>query len=300
MADLQGALQSLEGLSVGDALGNLLTFQERELLERREIPSGPWSYTDDTEMAISVVEQLLNFREIRQDKLATAFAIRFNPRRGYGDGARRLLREIGTSYVGSWRTLSRQMFFGSGSYGNGGAMRVAPLGAYFHSDYKEAAYQAALSAEVTHAHHEGVQGAVAVAIATAYLRRDQAWNREEFFQTVLEHVRPGKTRDAIEKAGDLASDTDPFDAGRLLGNGHEVAAYDTVPLCLWAVAVDPNSFEDAFWRVNIAGGDQDTTAAITCGIIAARTPATAEWVARREKLPDELTRKPDEPSPTTS
>ncbi len=291
MSDLQGALQSLEGLSVGDAFGNLLTFQERAVLEKREVPNGPWSYTDDTEMALSIVDQLLDFREIRQDKLATAFAIRFNPRRGYGDGARRLMHEIGTSYVGAWRTLSRQMFFGSGSYGNGGAMRVAPLGAYFHSDYKEAAYQAALSAEVTHAHHEGIQGAVAVAVATAYLRRDHAWNRDEFFATVLDHVRPGKTRDGIEKARDLSSDTDPHDAGRELGNGHEVAAYDTVPFCLWAVAVNPDSFEDAFWRVNLAGGDQDTTAAIACGIIAARTPAPADWVARREALPEELTRK---------
>lgn len=298
MSDLQGALQSLEGLSVGDAFGNLLHFQERAVLEKRELLNGPWSYTDDTEMALSVAEQLLEFREIRQDKLATAFAIRFNPRRGYGDGARRLMHEIGTSYVGAWRTLSRQMFFGSGSYGNGGAMRVAPLGAYFHNDYKEAAYQAALSAEVTHSHHEGIQGAVAVAIGAAYFRQSQAWGRDEFFSTVLEYVRSGKTRDGIEKARDLASDTDPFDAGRILGNGHEVAAHDTVPLCLWAVAVNPDSFEDAFWRVNIAGGDQDTTAAITCGIIAARTPAPAEWVARSEKLPDELTRNSDGPTGT--
>lgn len=288
MPDLQGALQSLDGLSVGDALGNVLTFADRAVLEKRELPTGPWSYTDDTEMAISIVELLRDRQTIDQNKLATAFALRFNPRRGYGDGVRRLLQEIGMSPVGSWQTLSRQLFFGTGSYGNGGAMRVAPLGAFFHHDYAEVSRQAVLSAEVTHAHFEGVQGAVAVAVATACLRREREWDRDRFFSTVLEFVRPGKTKTGIEKARDLANDVDGFEAGRLLGNGHEIAAYDTVPLCLWSVAVNPDCFESAIWRVLLAGGDQDTTAAITGGVIAGRTAPPREWVALREALPEGL------------
>lgn len=92
----------------------------------------------------------------------------------------------------------------------------------------------------------------------------------------------------LEKARDLANDVDGFEAGRLLGNGHEIAAYDTVPLCLWSVAVNPDCFESAIWRVLLAGGDQDTTAAITGGVIAGRTAPPREWVALREALPEGL------------
>jgi ADP-ribosylglycohydrolase len=39
-----------------------------------------------------------------------------------------------------------------GSFGNGGAMQVAPLGAYFSHDIEQLCQQAMLSAEVTHSH----------------------------------------------------------------------------------------------------------------------------------------------------
>lgn len=285
MTDLKAAYQSLEALSVGDSLGSLLTFESRARLESRVLPSGPWSYTDDTEMALSIYEMLADRGEIHQDHLATAFALRYNPRRGYGDGARRLLADIGSASRGAWRSLARQMFFGSGSYGNGGAMRVAPLGAFFHHDYQLCAQQARLSAEVTHAHAEGMAGAAAVAVAAAWMRHEEKWDRGKFFATVLEYTPHGKTWDGIAKARDLSPDLDSFEAGRILGNGHEISAADTVPFCLWSAAVDPSDFEETFWRTVIAGGDQDTTCAISCGVVGARTPAPAAWVQSRESLP---------------
>src|SRR5262245_57447126 len=72
-----------------------------------------------------------------------------------------------------WRALAYGGFRGMGSFGNGAAMRVAPLGAYFADrPLAEIAEQARLSAEVTHAHAEGIAGAIAVAVATAL-----AWRR---------------------------------------------------------------------------------------------------------------------------
>ena len=285
MRNLHGAYQTLEGLSVGDSLGNVRTFESRARLESRKLPNGPWSYTDDTEMALSIYEALSEVGRINQDRLATAFAVRYNPRRGYGDGARRLLNDIGSSRSGAWRDLSKNLFYGTGSYGNGAAMRVAPLGAFFYQDYELCAKEARLSAEVTHAHPEGIAGAVAVAVAAAWMRREKDWNREGFFSTILEHTPTGQTRDGIEKARELDSDKDSYEAGQLLGNGHQISAQDTVPFCLWSAAVDPDDFEETFWRTILAGGDQDTTCAIACGIVAARTAAPSDWVERREKLP---------------
>ena len=285
MTDLQGAYQALQGLSVGDSLGNLLMFENRAKLLRRELPNGPWSYTDDTEMALSIYEALAERGTIDQDRLAVAFATRYNPRRGYGDGARRLLLDIGRSPSGAWRDLAKNLFFGTGSYGNGGAMRVAPLGAFFHSDYEVCAKQARLSAQVTHSHPEGIAGAVSVAVATAYMRRLETWNRKDFFDTILEFTPQGITRDGIEKARDLEPDKESFEAGQLLGNGDKISAQDTVPFCLWSASVSPDDFEETFWRTVTAGGDQDTTCAIACGVVGARTAPPEDWVKRREELP---------------
>ena len=277
--------QSLVGLSVGDALGTLLCFQE---WTSEELPGGPWSYTDDTEMALSIYEMLSSRRQIDQDRLATAFALRFRRHRGYGNAARQLLEAIGSQPVGSWRSLAPALFGGQGSYGNGAAMRAAPLGAFYADNYEMAVKQARLSALVTHSHPEGVAGAVAVAIAAAWLARPQPWARKHFFETILLWTPTGLTHQGIQRASELGTDVKAEKAARILGNGHEVASQDTVPFCLWSAAVDPSDFPATFWRSLRAGGDQDTICAIACGIVAARTPAPAEWVQRREPFPREI------------
>jgi ADP-ribosylglycohydrolase len=77
---------SLEGLSVGDAFGERFFGVDTEivkLIARRVTPRGfPWRYTDDTEMAICIVEELARVGAIDQKALAAAFAQRMDPARG--------------------------------------------------------------------------------------------------------------------------------------------------------------------------------------------------------------------------
>ena len=61
-----------------------------------------------------------------------------------------------------WRTVASQAFGGEGSMGNGGAMRVSPVGAYFAEDLDAVVEHAAASAMVTHAHPDGRAGASTV------------------------------------------------------------------------------------------------------------------------------------------
>ena len=68
------------------------------------------------------------------------------------------------AYVG---VMTPRLFGGEGSFGNGAAMRVAPLGAYFADELDAVVEQASFSAEVTHSHPEGIAGAIAVAVAAA-------------------------------------------------------------------------------------------------------------------------------------
>ncbi len=116
-------------------------------------------------MAVSIVDQLDETGSIDRDQLAERFAERFDPARGYGAGAYRILSAIGEGT--HWRHAAGSAFGGSGSLGNGAAMRVAPLGAFFADDLERCVSEARSSAEVTHAHGEGIAGAIAVAVASA-------------------------------------------------------------------------------------------------------------------------------------
>jgi ADP-ribosylglycohydrolase len=143
---------SLDGLSVGDALAAQFFVPGRLVadLAAGTPPAGVWKWTDDSEMACSVVAELRDHQYIDQDRLAAAFADRCEPYRGYGGGAVVILHEIRDGRP--WREAARAAFSGQGSCGNGAAMRVAPVGAYHPDDPAVAAEQAIRSAELTHAH----------------------------------------------------------------------------------------------------------------------------------------------------
>src|SRR5262249_767720 len=153
-----------------------------------------------------------------------------------------------------------------GSFGNGAAMRVAPLGAYFAEESLEkVARQARLRAEVTHAHPEGIAGAIAVAVAgaLAWRQRDQPEPlANPWIEQVLELVPAGYTHDGVAEALGLPKESPITTAAKTLGNGAGVTAPDTVPLCLWVAARHSNDFVEALWTTVAALGDRDTTCAI--------------------------------------
>jgi ADP-ribosylglycohydrolase len=284
---------SLEGLSVGDAFGERFFGVEEHvatLIERRAEPGGRrWRYTDDTEMAISIVEHLERAGTIDQDALAAAFADRMDPARGYGGGAYRILMHVRDG--GDWRRASRDSFRGIGSFGNGAAMRAAPLGGYFAGDVERCIHEARLSAEITHAHEEGIAGAVAVAVAAAL-----AWERHrsplplgrQWLRRVCDAVPAGHVREGVEEALRLDADLGTRDAARVLGNGSGVTAPDTVPFCLWIASWWSHDYEEAMWQTVSALGDRDTTCAIVGGIVSLQVGEEgipSAWREAREPLP---------------
>ncbi|MER5822066.1 ADP-ribosylglycohydrolase family protein, partial [Streptomyces mirabilis] len=156
------ARDALRGLAVGDAFGAQFFVPDNlPGLRERRLPAAVWPWTDDTEMACSVFDVLRRRGSVDQHELAYGFAHRHDFDRGYGPAMNRLLRLVREG--GRWQQLAAELFDGQGSWGNGAAMRVAPLGAWFAVDPAEAAAQAGRSARVTHTHPEAVAGAVAVA-----------------------------------------------------------------------------------------------------------------------------------------
>jgi ADP-ribosylglycohydrolase len=285
------AADSLAGLSVGDALGAQYFMVGRRVddLLRGDVPPPVWEWTDDTEMACSVYWILQERGAVDQNLLAEVFAERCEPHRGYGAGAFTILHEIRQGVP--WREAAQAAFGGAGSMGNGAAMRVAPLGAY-HPDRPDlVATEAALSAEVTHAHAEGIAGAVAVAVAASVATAGRlAGVRPKpgpFLDAVLEHTPPSTVRKGVARARKMLH-LAPEEVAYELGSGHLVLAQDTVPFTLWAAAKHLDDYPRAIQTCIRVGGDIDTTAAITGGIVAAHTGTPgipADWLAAREPLP---------------
>lgn len=284
---LENALISLEGLSVGDAFGEIFFFRSPS---QHDLPDGPWQWTDDTHMALSIVEVLKNHGRIDQDALASAFAERFmqEPWRGYAGGAKRLLTRIAVG--DDWHMIA-PLLFGGGSYGNGGAMRAAPIGGFFCGDPERAAGEARLSAMITHAHPEGQAGAMAVAAAAAIACRSDRPSGRDFLREIIDFVPEGLTRKGIETALHIPGE-DLSSAVATLGTGSYVSAQDTVPFCLWSASNHLDNFKEAMWWTVSGLGDRDTTCAIVGGIVALSSRgAPPEWVRKREPLPDGFERK---------
>ncbi|WP_110516390.1 ADP-ribosylglycohydrolase family protein [Herpetosiphon llansteffanensis] len=289
---LDRARIALEGLSIGDALGGFFEFAHSTVPARvrlRQVPQGPWHWTDDTQMAASVFSVLRQTASIDQDLLAQSFALHYERSRGYGPATRAILGRIQRGK--DWREEAPSLHQGQGSFGNGGAMRVAPIGAFWAADLAHVAQQAAASAEITHAHPEAIAGAIAVAIAAALAcqtRETTIPSPSTFLQLIQPWVPASQVAEGLAAAIQFDATTPIATVAARLGNGSKISAHDTVPFALWCAAQHLNNFEQAIWLTLEGLGDCDTTCAIVGGIVASYVGIEgipAAWRAAREPLP---------------
>ena len=120
----------MAGIAVGDALG-------RPVEGSRAVPD--WYvddmiarslrllYSDDTVMAVALAESLLECDGFEGADMSRRFAEAWSsePERGYGSNVVMVFGAV--SRGADWRSAAESQFGGAGSYGNGGAMRVAPV-----------------------------------------------------------------------------------------------------------------------------------------------------------------------------
>jgi len=288
---LERAQLALEGLSVADAFGEQLLHAgpaSRDVaLSERTAPRGKrWMWTDDTAMAVSIVETLALCDGIDAEVLAQRFAKRYvaEPARGYGRGAHAVLAEIAQGVP--YDAAAKQLFDGHGSCGNGGGMRAAPIGAYFCDDLAVVVEHAARSAAPTHAHPDGVAGAVAIAIAAARVFAGERDPRA-LLEAVVAHTPKGATCDGVRRAIAMLR-AEAITVAAELGNGSRVLAADTIPFAIWCAATHLGDYAGALWDCASVGGDIDTTCAMAGGIIVGAVGLAGilpEWRAAREPLP---------------
>lgn len=300
MTQIERARISLEGLTIGDCFGETFfvgfagfkdkAMSLKDLIAQRELAITDWFWTDDSQMAFSVFNNLKTFGEIEQTALAYSFADRYEVGRGYGSGMHELMRRFRSGET--WHEAAPSLFEGQGSWGNGSAMRVAPIGAYFAEDLKKVCEEAEKSAVVTHTHEEAIVGAQAIALAAAL-----AWqfkqdgvrpSRAEFIDAILPYLAPSETTSKIRRARDLYSGILTQHAADILGNGIQISCPDTVPFCLFCAGEFLDDYEEAMWQTVSALGDRDTTCAIVGGIVvmfAGTDSIPQTWLEKRELIP---------------
>ncbi len=251
----------LLGLAIGDALGGLFEAQSADAIRARfptveklvAYPREEIWYTDDAQMAIGVAEALAERGEIIEAVLCRAFVVNYVPSRGYGRGARAVLdaMEDGLDY----REVAEQHFPG-GSFGNGAAMRVAPVGLLFRDDRRRLWEQARLSALPTHRHPLGIEGAQLLALAVALCSGAERFDRAGCFAPLLAACESAEYRCKLEEAARVQT------PGDLAGLGNRIEALHSVPTAIASFALTPDSFESTISNVIFLGGDTDTLAAM--------------------------------------
>lgn len=272
---LRGALL---GTALGDAVG--APFEGRMVVDRQAVVS--WlsadrtlRWTDDTHMALTLARVLRDDgAALDPERLGAAFAVSYaaEPWRGYGAGPPRVfaLAQQGWTYV----EAAASLFDGSGSFGNGAAMRVAPVALATGGDADRAAELAATQARVTHAHPEAVDGAVLIATAVCGLAASDpdARSAETALAGAVGYLDPGPVADATWRVLDaFRSETDMVAVARRIGTG--VAARGSVPSAVAAALVGADVVDAVTTAVEL-GGDTDTIAAMAGAMAGARYGAS--------------------------
>jgi poly(ADP-ribose) glycohydrolase ARH3 len=282
-------LGSLLGAAIGDALGAsweghpMVAEHETELLTTI---SGPLRYTDDTHMTIGVAESFVACGGFDGAHMAGRFVSNYSKElsRGYGPGPPQVFRLIESGEP--WDKAAAHIYPG-GSFGNGAAMRAAPIGLFFwhrHAELMEAAYQSSL---ITHSHVLGMEGAhlqaMAVALAVAEIP-GQPLDPASFTARLLSFATQDIYRAKIAEFGALLEH--PEDRWAVVQRlGHGIEAVNSIPTAIFSFLVHVHDFASTVTYSVSLGGDTDTIASMAGAISGAYLGADAlppEWLRQLE------------------
>jgi poly(ADP-ribose) glycohydrolase ARH3 len=255
------------------------------------VPDGEARYTDDTQMTLGVAESLIAHPEFDPADMARRFAENFEGWRGYGAGAYGVLTALKNG--APWDEPAQQVFGGQGSFGNGAAMRAAPIGLLYHDNLPRLRRVADTSSAITHTHILGRQGALIQAAAVAQAVRFDSENEDfdpfAFLERVTETVGPLENwyMDGLSDLRMLLRiRLNVVETAETLVCGIE--AHLSVPAALYAFLAHPDSFAEAVLYAVRLGNDTDTVGAMTGAIAGAFHGADAippNWLAALENGP---------------
>jgi ADP-ribosylglycohydrolase len=234
------------GAIIGDIVGSVYEFNNCRRLDFPLFTKAS-RYTDDTVMTVATAEALLHklsFRDVYQQ-----WYKRY-PDAGYG------------SRFHLW--AKNRAIEPYGSFGNGSAMRVSPVG-FAARSLDEVLTVAEQSAAVSHNHLEGIKGAQAVA-AVVFLARSGAQKDEiqDYVETTF-HYNVSQPLDSVRE-----------------WYSFDITCQGSVPYAVRAL-LESNDFESAVRLAVSIGGDSDTLACMS-GAMAEAFYGEIPWEITKEAL----------------
>jgi poly(ADP-ribose) glycohydrolase ARH3 len=251
----------------------------------------PRNHTDDTDMTLALAESIVQCGEIDPEDIAKQFSLSCDLTRGYAIGTVKSVLALRAGL--KWNQVAR-IVFEEGSFGNGAAMRVSPVGVFYHHDLERLRKAAIEQANITHVHPLGQWGAVmqACSVGLGVIQNPKGpFKREQIVINLREVLWGGpieylKALNKIEEMLTQGRKLQAREVTRSLGNG--VEAHLSVPsACYLAITYSPD-FCDAIRAAISLGGDTDTIAAMVGAIVGAHVGEKGlpgEWIEQLEDGP---------------
>lgn len=225
------------GAIIGDVIGSV--YEQRNVLsEDFPLFSRYTRFTDDTAMTLAVAQKLLNDKKGVRGKSEFSYAMWYKtyyrryPHSGYGE------------MFSNW-AKSEELYVQK-SYGNGGAMRVVPIG-YAFDNIKDIKQEVEASCYYTHNHREAINCAFAVALAVSLAKNG---------------CDKSEIKKAVEKQTRLNLD---FTLNDVRGIGFSSRSKESVPHAIISF-LESSDYESAVRKAISIGGDSDTIACMAGGI----------------------------------
>lgn len=258
--------------AIGDSLGvpfetkpsdhkELLKWDGKSFLGSEHHKLKPGEVSDDTQASIIVAESLINNNGFNPDDLAARYVDWIESGLAKGCGKTTVLaikRLLGGTHWSESGVL--------GSYGNGTAMRAAPFGIYFRDDFATLVKAVKIDSAITHVSPDAEAGALAIALASAYVAN---FDTEDMLERIVEFLPDSDVKNQLIALQSLinAEHIKPLSALKFLGTKAKVQ--ETVPAALYCF-LKMNSFHDGIEIAIRAGGDTDTTASIVGALFGAQ------------------------------
>lgn len=240
------------GAIAGDIIGSIYEFKN---IKTKDFPlfQSTNFFTDDTVCTVAIADALL--RQTDPEETLRSWCLRYESNGGWG---RKFSQWIVNSKLGPY-----------GSYGNGAAMRISPIGFVSKNEY-EAYDLADKFTAITHNHPEGIKGARATALTIFMARHHFSMN------TIRNVITEYFQYDLSQSVEQIRSDY-----------FFNETCQGTVPQALTCF-LEATSFEDAIRNGISIGGDSDTIGSIVGGM------AEAKWGIPNDILTEVRARLPDD------
>ena len=224
------------GAIIGDIVGSTREWKNVKTEDFELVPEGS-RFTDDTVMTLAVAKWLMD-----------------DPTHS-SEGLVRIMQDLGRKYPYAGYGSSFRWWLNSenpqpyGSFGNGSAMRVSPVGMYAKS-LEEALELARISASVSHNHPEGIKGAQAIA-ACVYLQLNERLYQQETIKRYVEETFGYNLDIKLEDIRD--------------GYKFDVTCQGSVPIAIMAYLQRDSAIETLRLAISM-GGDSDTIGCMATSI----------------------------------